>query len=94
MVVVGMVGYVETPRGLRTLTTVWATHLSETLKRRFYKNWCVRPPDVGATPLSHRVSLWRHSSPTPVVVCCLQAQLQEESLHALREASDGRHEGL
>jgi large subunit ribosomal protein L3e len=39
MMVVGVVGYVETPRGLRTLTTVWATHLSDELKRRFYKNW-------------------------------------------------------
>jgi len=39
MVVVGVVGYVETPRGLRSLTTVWAEHLSEELKRRFYKNW-------------------------------------------------------
>ncbi|RHZ44128.1 hypothetical protein Glove_757g7 [Diversispora epigaea] len=39
MVVVGVVGYVETPRGLRTLTTVWAEHLSEELRRRFYKNW-------------------------------------------------------
>jgi len=37
--VVGLVGYVETPRGLRTLTTVWASHLSDTLRRRFYKNW-------------------------------------------------------
>jgi len=39
MVAVGLVGYVETPKGLRTLTTVWAEHLSEELKRRFYKNW-------------------------------------------------------
>jgi len=39
MVVVGIVGYIETPRGLRTLTTVWCAHLSETVKRRFYKNW-------------------------------------------------------
>ncbi|KAJ3369582.1 60S ribosomal protein L3 [Allomyces arbusculus] len=39
MVIVGVVGYVETPRGLRTLTTVWAEHLSEEVKRRFYKNW-------------------------------------------------------
>jgi len=39
MVVVGLVGYVETPRGLRTLTTVWTEHLSESVKRRFYKNW-------------------------------------------------------
>jgi len=39
MVVVGLVGYVETPRGLRTLTTVWAQHLADEVKRRFYKNW-------------------------------------------------------
>lgn len=39
MVVVGVVGYVATPNGLRTLTTVWASHLSEEIKRRFYKNW-------------------------------------------------------
>jgi len=39
LIVVGVVGYVETPRGLRTLTTVWASHLSNELKRRFYKNW-------------------------------------------------------
>jgi len=39
MVIVGVVGYVETPRGLRTLTTVWAEHLSDEVRRRFYKNW-------------------------------------------------------
>jgi len=39
LIVVGLVGYVQTPRGLRTLTTVWAHHLTETVKRRFYKNW-------------------------------------------------------
>jgi large subunit ribosomal protein L3e len=39
MIVVGVVGYIETPKGLRALTTVWANHLSEELRRRFYKNW-------------------------------------------------------
>jgi len=39
MVVVGVVGYVETPRGLRTLKTVWAEHLNDEMRRRFYKNW-------------------------------------------------------
>lgn len=39
MVVVGVVGYVETPSGLRTLTTVFAEHLSDEFKRRCYKNW-------------------------------------------------------
>ncbi|KAI9448542.1 60S ribosomal protein L3 [Lactarius indigo] len=32
LIIVGAVGY-------RTLTTVWASHLSTELKRRFYKNW-------------------------------------------------------
>jgi len=39
MYAVGLVGYVETPRGLRTLTTIWAQHLQESAKRIFYKNW-------------------------------------------------------
>jgi len=39
MYVVGVVGYIETPQGLRSLTTVWAQHLSDECRRRFYKNW-------------------------------------------------------
>jgi large subunit ribosomal protein L3e len=39
MIAVGIVGYIETPRGLRALTTVWAEHLSDEVKRRFYRNW-------------------------------------------------------
>merc|ERR1719371_148995 len=39
MIVVGFVGYVETPRGIRALTSVWAGHLNEEVKRRFYKTW-------------------------------------------------------
>ena len=42
MMVVGVVGYVETPRGLRALRTVFAQHLSESCRRRFYKNWLVQ----------------------------------------------------
>ena len=41
IVVVGLVGYIETPKGLRTFKTVWAEHLSDECKRRFYKNWYV-----------------------------------------------------
>jgi len=37
--VVGMVGYIETPRGLRALTTVWAQNLPQGVIRRFYKNY-------------------------------------------------------
>lgn len=39
MVCVGMVGYIETPRGLRALTTVWAQKLDKDTLRRFYRNW-------------------------------------------------------
>lgn len=39
MTVVGLVGYIETPRGLRALTTVWAQKLDRDTLRRFYKNW-------------------------------------------------------
>lgn len=39
MVVVGVVGYVETPRGLRSFKTIFAEHISDECKRRFYRNW-------------------------------------------------------
>jgi len=39
VVVVGIVGYIETPRGLRSLKTVWAEHIAEDCRRRLYKNW-------------------------------------------------------
>lgn len=39
MIVCGIVGYTETPKGLRALTTVWAQHLDDSMKRIFYKNW-------------------------------------------------------
>jgi len=39
MKIIGMVGYIETPRGLRTLSTVWAQQIDQDVKRRFYKNW-------------------------------------------------------
>lgn len=39
MVAVGIVGYRETPFGLKTLNTVWAQHLSEAFRRRLYRNW-------------------------------------------------------
>lgn len=39
IVVVGLVGYIETVDGFRPLTTIWAKHLDEAFLRRFYKNW-------------------------------------------------------
>merc|ERR1712227_804531 len=38
MVAIGVVGYIDTPRGMRALKTVWAEHIGEEAKRRFYKN--------------------------------------------------------
>lgn len=39
MIVVGVIGYVNTPRGLRSLKTIFAEHISDECKRRFYRNW-------------------------------------------------------
>jgi large subunit ribosomal protein L3e len=39
MIVIGMVGYIRTPHGLRSIATVWAQHISNEAKRRFYRNW-------------------------------------------------------
>jgi len=39
MFVVGIIGYTETPRGLRAVSTVWGTHIDESFKRRYHKNW-------------------------------------------------------
>lgn len=39
MIAIGVVGYIDTPKGKRGITTVWADHLSEEVQRRFYKTW-------------------------------------------------------
>ncbi|XP_062387127.1 large ribosomal subunit protein uL3-like [Sardina pilchardus] len=39
IVVVGIVGYISTIRGLRNFKTVFAEHISDECRRRFYKNW-------------------------------------------------------
>jgi large subunit ribosomal protein L3e len=39
MVCVGIVGYIQTPKGLRAFNTIFAEHLSDDCRRRFYKNW-------------------------------------------------------
>ncbi|ABW97986.1 rpl3 (nucleomorph) [Hemiselmis andersenii] len=38
--IVGFVGYIKTPKGLRSFRTVWSTNnFPEEFKRNFYKNW-------------------------------------------------------
>jgi large subunit ribosomal protein L3e len=39
VVVIGLVGYAETPKGLRCIGTVWAQHIADEARRRFYKQW-------------------------------------------------------
>jgi len=39
MVVVGLVGYIETPRGLKKVKSLFAEHLEESVIRRFYKRY-------------------------------------------------------
>uniref|UniRef100_A0A2P2HW42 60S ribosomal protein L3-like n=1 Tax=Hirondellea gigas TaxID=1518452 RepID=A0A2P2HW42_9CRUS len=39
IIVVGIVGYIETPHGMRCLKTIWAEHLGEECRRRMYQNW-------------------------------------------------------
>merc|ERR1739838_1286834 len=39
VVVIGVCGYIETPHGPRSLRTIYAEHLGEEARRRFYKKW-------------------------------------------------------
>jgi len=39
LIVFGVTGYTETPKGLRTVATVWAQHISDEARRRWLKNW-------------------------------------------------------
>uniref|UniRef100_A0A8C0JQI6 60S ribosomal protein L3 n=1 Tax=Canis lupus dingo TaxID=286419 RepID=A0A8C0JQI6_CANLU len=71
MVVVGIVGYVETPRGLRTFKTIFAEHISDECKRRFYKNCSARlcPMSSIQAPLAGgKGSLEAGNEPHPHVV--------------------------
>mmetsp|Transcript_24250 Transcript_24250/g.54536 ORF Transcript_24250/g.54536 Transcript_24250/m.54536 type:complete len:399 (-) Transcript_24250:3-1199(-) len=37
--IVGFVGYMRTPQGVRSLSTVWINDIDESIKRNYYKNW-------------------------------------------------------
>lgn len=39
VIVVGVVGYIRTVKGLRSFKTIFAEHISDECKRRFYRNW-------------------------------------------------------
>ena len=86
LAVVGIVGYVETPRGLRTLTTVWTEHLSESVKRRFYKNWyrskrkafgrySARVADASSTSMAAELERMKKYAQVVRVLCHTQIRL-------------------
>jgi len=39
MIVVGVVGYADSAHGLKALHRVWASHVGEEFKRKFYRRW-------------------------------------------------------
>ncbi|XP_014777814.1 60S ribosomal protein L3 [Octopus bimaculoides] len=39
VVCIGITGYIDTPRGPRAFKSIFAEHLGEECRRRFYKNW-------------------------------------------------------
>lgn len=60
MVIAGVTGYVDTPQGPRALTTIWAEHLSEEARRRFYSNWLVYFSTISFFVFSVMVRFWCH----------------------------------
>jgi len=61
MVVVGIVGYVRTPYGLKTISTVWAQNLSSEVRRRFVKNWTQSKKTAF---VSHTKNYWKKKGTT------------------------------
>merc|ERR1719400_1726876 len=45
MIAIGVVGYIETPRGLRALKTVWAEHIGEEAKKKAFTKSCTKWAD-------------------------------------------------
>nr|UXY87234.1 60S ribosomal protein L3 [Cryptomonas sp.] len=39
LTIAGIVGYIETPRGLRAFKTIWTKYLPDEFRRNYYKNW-------------------------------------------------------
>ena len=58
MKIVGFKGYIETPRGLRGLTSVWAQNLPDSVKRRFYKNWHIAKTNNGGKAFTKYAKRW------------------------------------
>merc|ERR1712037_1006405 len=55
MIAVGVVGYIETPRGMRALKTVWAEHIGEECRRRFYKKAHIMEIQINGGTVAQKV---------------------------------------
>merc|ERR1711998_71694 len=73
--VIGMVGYITTPRGLRTLATVYAQSLPTGVIRRFYKNYHVAKRNAFKNYRKNRYlnRIEKYCS-TVRVLCCTQIE--------------------
>merc|ERR1712187_641928 len=89
MVVVGLVGYVETPRGLRALTCVWAGHLSDECKRRFYKNW-YKAKHKAFTKYQKKWSDAQKGSEAPMAAEIKRAKKYCQVIHAICHTQIGK----
>ncbi|XP_029655441.1 LOW QUALITY PROTEIN: 60S ribosomal protein L3-like [Octopus sinensis] len=82
MVVVGVVGYIKTPRGLRHCTTIFAHFLSDEFRRRFYKNWYL--PNCLFRYASKKRAFVRYANKwsTPVGVASIKRQFEKIKKYA------------
>merc|ERR1712129_293415 len=102
LVCVGMVGYIETPRGLRALKTIWAEHINVECKRRFYKNWskskkkaftkaCLKwKDDVGKKEIEKDLNHIKKYCTVVRVICHTQQQLlrrRQKKAHIVKSNS-------
>ncbi|KAM3146546.1 60S ribosomal protein L3 [Paramecium bursaria] len=78
--IVGIVGYIETPRGLRALTTVWATKLNKDTLRRFYKNW-INSKKKAFTKYSEKVTKDPKATETQLARIVKYAQIVRVIVH-------------
>merc|ERR1712115_426030 len=69
---IGVVGYIETPRGLRALKTVWAEHIGEECRRRFYKNW---EDDLGKKEIAKELNQIKKYCSVVRLICHTQQKL-------------------
>ena len=64
-IVIGVTGYIETPKGLRTIATVWAQHISDEARRRFVKNWYSSKKKVNILTATSNFFSLQHLFPIP-----------------------------